>query len=242
MKKYSSKLICPPLFFSSWLSGEDFSDLFRELGELDVMKELNYPGWNDVYKSIDDFTKGRLPAKGAKDICWVIEESKYSVFQNKILNEKKKTFSCVMYIYAANWLAMQGEHHDGEGFLEYCHYRLLHCRDCDFVLNFLKWILELLKSKIDDKCSILPQVLINYISLVLSSALKKEAFRGYLNELMGIAKNNVRFFCEYDFCHPCRWDAAYLFKDSWLDFCEGNDFKLLNREEYDDIRMAIISG
>jgi len=82
----------PPLFFIDWISKENFSDLLDALGEMDVMRRLNYPGWSDLYKSILDFTKGKLPTREMDDICWVIEESKTSVFGNKKLTEKKKFF------------------------------------------------------------------------------------------------------------------------------------------------------
>jgi len=41
-----------------------------------------------------------------------------------------------MYIYAANVLATQGEWRDENGFLEYCHYRLLNNGNHDFVVIF----------------------------------------------------------------------------------------------------------
>jgi len=80
------------------------------------MRKLNYQGWEDLYDDIHNFAKGRLPVKKLDDICWIIEESKISIFKNKNLKESKKIFICVMYVYAANVLATRGEWCDGDGF------------------------------------------------------------------------------------------------------------------------------
>jgi len=81
-----------------------------------------------------------------------------------------------MYIYAANLMAIQGKWHNGDDFLEYCHYKMLNYHDdddCYFSFNFLKWMHSLLISEINNQGRNFIQTTINKLSFILVSILKK---------------------------------------------------------------------